>query len=292
MDASEASPSGRRISLRRQGSASDADYKSARSKIGIAAKHAIDMMPLVLLVVFVFLPQVSRTLFSAWDCKQYTSSYDGSTKGYLRDDERIECGSDDHNRIITLSIIFIIVWPVGMQVLFFATLWFNRKALREGRSNAWAKGTRFLTGGYKRHVFYWETVELLRRLACSGWIMLIPHEFVFARILMALGFAFPIIIITTAVRPCIRPEDNALSILSQALIIFSFEAALIHRIVQPNDFMGSGKLTSGQKDDLLGFSSVVGIQWCIVWSILVFCLILGSTSVYKLHQEYKVIVKK
>ena len=44
----------------------------------------------------------------------------------------------------------------GMPVLFFLVLFINRKVLREGRSNALAKSTMFLTGGYKQHVYFWE----------------------------------------------------------------------------------------------------------------------------------------
>eukprot|EP00966_Prymnesium_polylepis_P115909 2679235-Prymnesium_polylepis.4 len=150
----------------------------------------LKVLPWVLLVVFVFIPGVSRSLFAVWDwsgqqdlnmdmsrpatricptqprmqclillshSRSYSEAYKSgptSSLDYLRRDQSITCGESDHNGIVALAIVFVLLWPVGMQVLFFMTLWTNRHALRAGRENSYSRATRFLTGGYKPDYFY------------------------------------------------------------------------------------------------------------------------------------------
>ena len=42
-----------------------------------------------------------------------------------------------------------------------------------------------------------ETVEILRRLACASFIVLIPYEYIFLRIMMALLVSMPILVVST-----------------------------------------------------------------------------------------------
>ena len=58
-----------------------------------------------------------------------------------------------------------------MIVLFSLVLFRNRADLVVGRATtSVAKSVRFLTGGYRKKFFYWEMIELFRRLAISGWV--------------------------------------------------------------------------------------------------------------------------
>ena len=61
--------------------------------------------------------------------------------------------------------------PVGMIVLFSIVLYLNRADFAAGRATTpITKAVRFLTGGYRKKFFYWEMIELFRRLAISGWV--------------------------------------------------------------------------------------------------------------------------
>ena len=58
-----------------------------------------------------------------------------------------------------------------MIVLFSVVLYLYRVDFAEGRTkNFVTQSVRFLTGGYRRKFFYWEMIELFRRLAISGWV--------------------------------------------------------------------------------------------------------------------------
>ena len=67
----------------------------------------------------------------------------------------------------------------------------RRDDLRAGREcRASAQAARFLTGGYRTRYFYFELVELLRRLLMCGWVVRIPHDHRFFRLLFTLGVSF------------------------------------------------------------------------------------------------------
>ena len=58
-----------------------------------------------------------------------------------------------------------------MIVLFSIVLYLNRADFVVGRaSTSIAKSVRFLVGGYRKKFFYWEMIELFRRIAISGWV--------------------------------------------------------------------------------------------------------------------------
>jgi len=253
-------------------------------KVSNAKRRLINSLPLVLLVVFVMLPAISRAIFSAWDCVPYDSG-PGESKYILRIDESVVCDSPEHRGITTLAIFLVMIWPVGMQLLFFMVLYSNRKVLRAGKLNGMAKATRFLTGGYKQHVYYWETVELFRRLAVSGFLVLIPYEFIYWRIILALVVALPICLTTAIVQPFRRPEDNFLSLANQSMLCIAFLLCGLIRIVNEES------ITNAQKVDILGYSSSDGLFFMLCALIVGFCVLLFMTYGYKVYAEYLLVMK-
>ena len=239
-------------------------------QLGKWQQRLLGTLPLVLLVVFVMLPAVSRSIFSAWDCVAYKSGPDSEVR-YLRRELSVVCGNEEHDRITALAWMLVIIWPIGMQLLFFFALWFNRKAMAAGTNNAYTRAMRFLTGGYKNQYFYWEVVELFRRLACSGFIMLIPHEYIFMRIAIAIAVSTPILVMTAFLQPVKNLEDTVLGITGQMIMLVAFCCCIVIRIVNSRD------LDDAAKNALLGFTSPQGFFFSLGLCFVVFFIaILGS----------------
>ena len=71
-----------------------------------------------LLVIFTFMPSVSRTIFSSWVCVPY-ENYDGPAPegepqviAYLWTDPRVVCDSDAHKELKIVALLFVMLWPV------------------------------------------------------------------------------------------------------------------------------------------------------------------------------------
>ena len=119
----------------------------------------------------------------------------------MRQDASVECGTEDHESITDLAIGFIVVWPVGSLVLFTALLAACYKPLRAKTANALTEATAFLHREYKRRWYWWEAVELARKLVLTGAVLLIPEERAFLRLVVATLFCSFYAVGLAAVRP-------------------------------------------------------------------------------------------
>ena len=72
--------------------------------------------------------------------------------------------------------MFVLIWPVGMVLVYGLLLVPCRKAILAGESTSITRATGFLTSDYEPHVYFWEVVDLLRRTALSGWVLLIDEQ--------------------------------------------------------------------------------------------------------------------
>jgi len=257
-----------------------AEIDLVKKKVSVWTERMLNLLPLVLLVTFVMLPSVSRSIFSSWDCVPYKSGPQAN-KNFLRRDYSVECGSGAHNDIVGLAIVLVLIWPVGMQLLFVGTLWSNRKELRSSIENSFTKALRFLSGGYKPQFFYWETIELFRRLTCSGFVVLIPHTHIFSRIIMALAVSIPILVATAVLKPFKNPEDTALSLASQTILVVAFGCSALIRIVTEEE------LTNRQKELLVGFFSSTGVFAVLAVCCLGFLILLLATYLYKINELFQ-----
>ena len=156
---------------------------AAKSNPSTSARKQVAAVCLSLLIVFICLPSVSRAIFSTWVCEQYEVAPGGEVVSFLLKDPTVVCSSHTHNVSMVVAVAMLLLWPVGMLVLFFFILFFNRKDLRAGvpRSTS-GKAAHFLTSGFRDKFFYWELVELLRRLLVTGWLLLIPFQEMFTRL--------------------------------------------------------------------------------------------------------------
>ena len=68
------------------------------------------------------------------------------------------------------------------------------------------QATRFLYKDYKIDYFYWELFELSRRNVLVGWVLLVPTEYTFLRLVIALLLSIASLALLLSVNPYGRPE--------------------------------------------------------------------------------------
>lgn len=80
---------------------------------------------------------------------------------------QISCESDEYIAFEVLGFIGVMAVPVGIPTLSLLLLLKNRDGIREGPGNPSFDSFEFLVADYKPAFFYWDTVEMLRKVRGS-----------------------------------------------------------------------------------------------------------------------------
>ena len=146
-DASKVAPRGRRMAVK-------------------AGLHRV--LPATLLLTFLLVPSTATRIFKTFLCDRF--EYDranGLMMRYLHDDLAVSCESHEYDRTFNTAIMLICVWPVGVPLLYALLLWASRDALLTGTKTPLSRATSFLSGDYRSSVFWWEPLEMCRKLTLS-----------------------------------------------------------------------------------------------------------------------------
>ena len=183
--------------------------------------------PFALFVSFLLCPTVSKGIFDTWDCTEYElDSVKGVVRTFLNADLQVVCSGNSHpeeyDGIRITAYVFLLIWPIGMPILFLLVLFPNREALRQRRKTRIVQATAFLHKEYDPAFFWWEIVTLTQRLILTGWVLLIPIEFDAWRIFLGLLTAIAYLSLVQFVRPYKRKELNTLAIAAQFSLVCVF----------------------------------------------------------------------
>ncbi|CAM9186739.1 unnamed protein product, partial [Laminaria digitata] len=124
----------------------------------------------VLLVTFLVYSPVSSTLFQMFACEQLD---DG--RNYLRADYRIECDLHRHRSLQVYAGFMILVYTVGIPLLY-AILLCRNDVLTDGvrrNTNLSVSTTSDLWVSYKPNRFFYEVVECGRRVLLAAAVVFI-----------------------------------------------------------------------------------------------------------------------
>jgi hypothetical protein len=89
-------------------------------------------------------------------------------RSYLYEDLTLNCDSDEYSETRKLAYYMIIIWPVGIPVMYAWLLWSCRKAFRTGHPTRLSRAVAFLADDYDaERGFFWELLDLNRKLVLS-----------------------------------------------------------------------------------------------------------------------------
>ena len=188
----------------------------------------------------------------------------------MRQDASVECGTEDHKSIKNVAIGFIVLWPIGLLILYTSLLVAGHKSLRTNNSTPLTRATAFLHREYTTKLYWWDVVELARRLVLTGFVLLIPEERAFVRLIVAtlVCTAYPLIL--TVARPYKRVEDHVLAVTTSILLLLFFLCAGWNTV-----FLGIQERYQGvDPADVLGFRSLNVIVVAMVVLVVVLPIIL------------------
>lgn len=113
-----------------------------------------------------------------------------------------------HSELTSLALCYLIVWPLGVPLLFFAITFWQRHALHSMQPTEWSLATSIIHKEYTHNAFYWESFELLRRLTLCGFLLLIPRTLGFIQLIVAILFCFISFTVLLLYQPYRRPHPH------------------------------------------------------------------------------------
>ena len=130
-------------------------------------------LPPVLIFTFALTPAIAKAIFASWMCVYYEYDVElGSQHSYLLADPRMQCSvvdefgvhthSTEHQQLVQYATAFVLIWPVGVPILYMALLWHARREILHRRPNVFSRLLVFLFKEYRPECFYWEPVEMVR----------------------------------------------------------------------------------------------------------------------------------
>jgi len=136
---------------------------------------------------FLLYPQISNKVLNLFYCADY-----GEPSTYLYADLRFECWTDTHYEHVIIAAVAAALFVVGLPATFLALLWAHRDSLDTPKTRLWLG---FLYNKYRVDKWYWEEVELFRKLLLMTAVTFVtPGEDTQMLAAMAICFMFLVLI--------------------------------------------------------------------------------------------------
>ncbi|KAL1496418.1 hypothetical protein AB1Y20_016373 [Prymnesium parvum] len=222
---------------------------------GLPLTHGIfASTSLCLFVVFLLSPQITQAIFQAFQCVPFEWS-PTVTHYYMRSSLAVRCYTSDHDHILLISYVLMLVWPIGSVLLFFSLVHRARSRLIEHTRDEYVVSIRLLHNDYKPESYFWASVELVHRSTLIGWVLLIDEEKSFVRLVLANIICVIMLMWTSITLPYVRMHDNVLAIAAALLLqltyIWSSYVKVYHALAEYENPEDDKRISSR----VLGFES-------------------------------------
>ncbi|CAN0280989.1 unnamed protein product, partial [Scytosiphon promiscuus] len=141
----------------------------------------------LLLLTFLVYSSVSSVVFQTFACETLDDGVE-----YLRADYRIYCTDTKHKVMEAYAGLMILVYPVGIPLLYAVLLYQHRDVLSDAHADKTAaQSISSLWESYRPERFYYEVVECGRRIMLTGVVVFIfPNDAAQIAITMLISFFF------------------------------------------------------------------------------------------------------
>lgn len=201
-------------------------------------------MSMVLLITFLVYSSVSATVFQAFACEDLDDR-----KNYLRADYRIECDSSEHQAFQIFAGIMILVYPVGIPLLYGYLLYQNRRVLKsedagKRETSPQVQPISDLWAPYKPGRFYYEVIECLRRMSLTGVVVFI-YPNTAAQVAVTLVIAFSFVVVSERLAPYVSKWDASISLAGHVIVFISMYTALLSKVDVSDERADSQEVFAG-----------------------------------------------
>ena len=249
-------------------------------------------MPLTMLILYFAFPPVTALAFRLFeDCTTFTDEL-GESQAFLISDRKhyaVPCPSDELKGAQSTAWLAIFLYPVGIILLSAWLLYLGRSTLLlEQESTPYTRSISFLHAPFKPTYFYFDLLELAKKLFLIGFASLIEPG-TLAQITVAVIVSLLFLVLHLQSLPYHRNMDNILAtMVNLSLVLFFFWTSLLQTgALGGDDDLEADRLSSmGHAVSLMMLFAIVGVL--AVAALLFFFETAAKASkerAEKLHRE-------
>jgi hypothetical protein len=195
----------------------DGGGKSLDLKKLVEQKQKVDMQAdafgRFMLLTFLLYPGITNKIFEAFACRDL-----GHGMSYLHVDYTVNCESSDYTTLTVCCYLLVILWPFGVPFFLAFVMNRERQHILDDDEDTLQKYA-FVLGDYKKEYWYWEVVELARKLVLSGLMALVGRGSI-AQSFGATIISFMFFSLTFKERPYESDRLNFVKIFTEFQIFF------------------------------------------------------------------------
>jgi hypothetical protein len=207
------------------------------------------LFELFLALTFLLLPSVSVRIFTTFACQDFDD-----WSSFLKADFSLDCLSSQYSIFSVYAGLMIVVYPVGVPLLYFFLLFRKRKLLEagqverekeiqittaleealvkrdenEGKDPA-LKALSFLYESYKPKYWWFEIFETMRKLALTGFLVFIAPGTA-AQVVVSLVMSIVSLFVYTNTKPFIDDFNNYLALVANWQLVLTLVGALAIKV--------------------------------------------------------------
>eukprot|EP01112_Ceratiomyxa_fruticulosa_P000834 TRINITY_DN1076_c0_g2_i1.p1 TRINITY_DN1076_c0_g2~~TRINITY_DN1076_c0_g2_i1.p1 ORF type:complete len:917 (+),score=160.47 TRINITY_DN1076_c0_g2_i1:59-2752(+) len=229
----------------------------------------VDMLVRNEMFILVLLyPGVSTKILALFKCQKIGDKY------FQEDDYTVQCHVDPWNSYVIGTAIMVVFWIFGIPAGFIALLIKFRNQLDEDNIRS---RFGFLYYQYKLKYFYWEIIELIRRLFLTAIVIFVgrgtPTQFVIADLISFVAVVAQLIFL-----PFVIPGDNWIHLASLIAIYFTLFYGLLQRL-------NALSQEQGKRDFLVFLLMFVNVA--AIASIVLYILLVLRKKAMKYYGKYQ-----
>jgi len=161
-------------------------------------------LPHLLKLSFLMFPMVSSAAFQAFACDDFDNG-----KSFLRADFAVECDTPEHDSLQGLAIIGILLYPVGISLLYSVLFLKAKRAILDEKPTALSSALGFLTLDFEKGWFAWELVEAWKKLFLVGFCVLVVPGTIL-QLIIAFVFSLLCMLLTAVAVPFVSDVDDTI----------------------------------------------------------------------------------
>ena len=250
-------------------------HASMRELFSAATKDgSLKALPAVLIIFYLFFPTVSSLVFQALpsSCDEPFQSASGVEYSFLTADFEIDCNDlSAYSSVLTLAGIGFCLYTVGVPVLYGLLLRRVRHTLIAHRSTPLSEALTFLHRDYEPQYYYWEIVELGRKLFLVGFAAQIRKGSLL-QIFVASCVCLVYFMFKQLLSPYKLIEDDYFAVAIESTLTVCFIFALLLKM---NELTAAVVLSmeQTQKFQINLFGLGVGLLFCVLIGLALLALV-------------------